>query len=52
VSDLGGFKSKVKKDYNLPDELPYYYLLDEDLKIRYKNNNLDSLLIHLDKLFL
>jgi len=52
VSDLGGLKSKIKEDYNLPDELPFYYLLDEKHTIVYKNNNLDSLLIHLDKLFL
>ena len=52
VNDPGGLDAEVKKDYNLPDELPFYYLLDRDLKIRYKNNDLDSLLIQLDKLFL
>ncbi len=52
VSDLEGLHSKVKEDYNLPNDLPFYYLLDKKHKIVYKNNNLDSLLIHLDKLFL
>lgn len=50
VSDLQGMRSDVAKSYNLPDELPFYYLLDHDLIITYKNNSLDSVLIHLEQL--
>jgi peroxiredoxin len=52
VSSLQGLNSNIAKTYNLPSELPFYYLLDDDLVIRYKNSSLDSVLIHLDQLTL
>jgi len=51
VSDLQGFGSTMKKSFHLPDELPYYFLLDEKLKIVYKNASLDSVLVRMDKDF-
>lgn len=52
VSDLKGLESPIKKAYNLPDDLPFYYLIDKDQHIVYKNKSLDSLLIRIDQLFL
>lgn len=52
VSNLQGLKSKIKQDFNIPNDLPYYYLLDKELKIITKNNDLDSILIKLDALSL
>ena len=52
VSDLLGLNSKIKQDFNVPDDLPYYYLLDDELKIVSKNNQLDSILIKLEPLSL
>jgi len=51
VSDLKGINSPVRGDYNLPDMLPYFYLLDEKLKIIYKHDHLDSLITKLDQIF-
>jgi peroxiredoxin len=50
VSDLKGLDSQISNAYNLPQRLPYYYLLDEKLRIVSKHNELDSLLIELDKI--
>lgn len=47
VSDLKGMYSGIKKDYNILDELPFYYLIDEKQKIEYKHQNLDSILVRL-----
>jgi peroxiredoxin len=33
VSDLAGINSPVRKLYNLPENLPYFYLVDKDGKI-------------------
>jgi peroxiredoxin len=44
VSSLDGFRSEVKKSYNVPDELPFYYLLDEEHKIVGKSNKLAEIL--------
>ena len=52
VSDLQGMRSEIAKTYNLPEELPYYYLLDNDLTIVYKNSSIDSVLIQLEQLTL
>ncbi|MCD4698440.1 MAG: redoxin domain-containing protein [Bacteroidales bacterium] len=52
VSDLKGLYSKIKSGYNVPDELPFYYLLDKELRIEYKNNRLDSILVKLETLSL
>ena len=49
VSDLKGLYSEVKRSYNIPDELPFYYLVDEQQKIEYKHARLDSLLRHLNR---
>ena len=51
VGDLQGFGSPIKTDFHIPDELPYYFLLDKDLIITYKNESLDSILVHMDALF-
>jgi peroxiredoxin len=50
VSDLQGLNSQISNAYNLPDRLPYYYLLDEKLKIVSKHSQMDSLLVELDKI--
>ena len=50
VSDLGGLNSEIAKIYNLPERLPYYYLLDKNHTILFKNKNLDSLLMEVDRL--
>ena len=50
-SDLMGMKSKVVKNYNLLDELPYYYIVDEERMIIYHNKELDSISNRLDELF-
>ncbi|MEZ5083755.1 MAG: redoxin domain-containing protein [Bacteroidales bacterium] len=52
VSDLQGLNSTIKQDFHVPDDLPYYYLLNEELKIVSKNNQLDSILIKLDEVSL
>lgn len=48
VCELKGFYAQIKKDYNVPDELPFYYLIDEEQKIKYKHHQLDSLLVQLN----
>jgi len=48
LSDLTGMYSKVKRDYHIPDDLPYFYLIDENQNIKYKHTLLDSILVHLN----
>lgn len=48
VSELKGMYSKIVQDYHLPVVLPYYYLIDEDQRIKYKDARLDSLLVRLN----
>jgi peroxiredoxin len=50
-SDLKGHGSEVLKDYNLPDELPFYFLVDENQVILYKDDELDSVVHELGELF-
>jgi len=50
-SDLMGMNSKVVKSYNLLDELPYYYLVDEERKIINSNKDLEEIIKNLDELF-
>lgn len=50
-SDLMGINSKVIKNYNLQDELPFYYIVDEERKIIYRNKDLNAIIIKLDELF-
>ncbi len=49
VSELAGFYSEVKRSYNVPDELPFYYLISPDQKIMYKHAVMDSVLLKLRK---
>lgn len=44
LSKLDGFRSEVKKSYNVPDELPFYYLLDENHIIVGKSPKLEEIL--------
>lgn len=50
-SDMMGMNSKVVKSYNLVDELPHYYLVDEHRKIIYSNRDLEEVIKRLDELF-
>lgn len=50
-SDLMGIDSKVVKNYNLIDELPFYYLVDEERKIIFRNRDLAEVISKLDELF-
>lgn len=43
---------KVAKEYNIPENPPFYYLLDPDLRIAAKSWSLDSILVQTEKLFL
>ncbi|MCD4682439.1 MAG: peroxiredoxin family protein [Bacteroidales bacterium] len=49
-SELKGLDSKVKKEYNLAEELPYYYIVDENRKILYRDKDLNSVLNKIDEL--
>jgi len=40
VSDLQGMASPLVKLYNLPDDLPYYYLIDKEGNIMTKNEKI------------
>ncbi len=42
LSDLGGLRSEIKKSYNVPDDLPFYYVLDEKHLIIGKSKQLDE----------
>jgi len=44
LSNLGGLQSEIKKTYNIPDELPFYYVLDENHKIIGKGKELEEAL--------
>lgn len=48
ASDLRGFNSPVKKLYNIPDELPFFYLIDREGKIVDKDNKISEILSHLN----
>lgn len=48
VCEMKGFYAQIKKDYNVPDKLPYYYVIDENQKIRFKHHQLDSILVQLN----
>jgi len=43
VSDLLGIYSSAKRLYNVPDQLPFFFLLDKELVIRYKGSDVVSL---------
>lgn len=44
ASDLRGLYSPVKKLYNIPDELPFYYLIDKEGKIVAKSGKTSEIL--------
>lgn len=44
ASDLRGLYSPVKKLYNIPDELPFYYLIDKEGKIVVKSGKISEIL--------
>ncbi|MEZ5199557.1 MAG: hypothetical protein R2764_25225 [Bacteroidales bacterium] len=46
-----GIDSEAMETYNLQKQLPYYYLLDENLRIITRNKDIDSVLIKMDELF-
>lgn len=48
-SDLKGLTSEVIKDYNLPENLPYYYLIDEGGKIMVRNKDFDQLIRQIEQ---
>ncbi len=43
VTDYLNIYSSAKNRFNVPDKLPYFYLLDKDLIIQYKGNVLQEL---------
>ena len=43
VTDYLNINSPAKSLFNIPEELPYFILLDKKLIIRYKGNNFDTL---------
>jgi len=51
VSDLLNIYSSAKTLFNLPDNFPYFILLDKDLLIRYKGNNFDELAAEIKRQF-
>ena len=50
-SDLKGLSSDAMKDYNLNGELPYYYLVDEERVILYREKDLSKIIEHLKQIF-
>ncbi len=50
VSDLEGLNSVVKKDFNVPDELPYFYIVDEKGKIVYRDHDLEKIIEKLNEI--
>lgn len=49
-SDLKGLNSKIKKNYNLTGDLPYYYMVDEKRIILFRDRDLDKILVRIDEL--
>ncbi len=43
VTDYLNVYSSARSRYNVPDKLPYFFLLDDELKIRYKGGSLQEL---------
>jgi hypothetical protein len=50
VTDFLNIYSSAKTLFNLPDEFPYFIMLDKDLIIRYKGNNFDDLSAEINRL--
>ncbi len=51
VSDLKGINSPVRKLFNIPEKLPYFYIVDKKLKIIYKCDNTNELINKIENLF-
>ncbi len=49
-SDLNGLNSKIKKNYNLTGDLPYYYLVDENRIILFRDRDLDKIMVEINEL--
>lgn len=49
-SDLKGLDSKIKENYNLTGELPFYYLVDKDRIILFRDRDLEEVLKKIDEL--
>ncbi|MFO7613446.1 MAG: thioredoxin-like domain-containing protein [Bacteroidales bacterium] len=50
VTDYLNIRSSSKSLFNVPDDLPYLFLLDKDMVIRYKGNNLRDLIDNFNRL--
>jgi hypothetical protein len=50
-SDLKGLSSEVMKDYNLADQLPFFYIVDEERKIIYRDRDFDKIILQLKQIF-
>lgn len=49
--DLKGLNSDVMKDYNLTDRLPYYYFVDEERKILFRDKDFNKIINRLEEIF-
>lgn len=49
-SDLKGLESEVMKNYNLADDICYYYLIDEDQKIMYRSKEFKEMVSTIQEL--
>ncbi len=50
-SDLQALNSPVIKAYNLPGDLPFYYIVDSKRKIIYKDKDLNKIIEKLEELY-
>ncbi len=50
-SDLKGLNSEVMKDYNLTGQLPFYYIVDEERKIIYRDKDFDKIISQFELIF-
>jgi len=49
--DLKGLNSEVMKNYNLSVQLPYYYIVDEEGKILFRDKDFNKIINQLEKIF-
>jgi thiol-disulfide isomerase/thioredoxin len=49
VTDFLNVHSSAKTMFNIPDELPYFFLLDKSLIIRYKGSSFDELAAEINR---
>jgi hypothetical protein len=50
-NDPKGLNSDAVKDYNLPEELPFYYFISEEQKIIFRDNDLNNLIQSIENNF-